>query len=90
VSIQTRTIYQSSNGDRWQLARDHATGCVFVVHQANLSSDGRITKIELAAFLGTGTRGPEYQEPLRLIGTWLMKWPNVDKPVLPMTAGCAR
>jgi len=69
MSIHTRTIYQSSNGDRWQLAHDRVTGRVFVVHQANPSSGGCITQIELAAFLETGARSPEHQELLRLIGT---------------------
>lgn len=69
MSVQTRTIYQSSNGDRWQLAHDQAIGRVFVVHQANPSSGGHVTEIELAAFLATGACGPEHQELLRLIGT---------------------
>jgi hypothetical protein len=66
MGIETRTLYQSSNGDRWQLARDVETERVFVQHEANLSSGGRIT--EIGAFLGTGARGPEHQELLRLIG----------------------
>jgi hypothetical protein len=71
MGIETRTLYQSSNGDRWQLARDGETGRVFVQHEANLSSGGRITEIEISAFLGTGGRGPEQQELLRLIGELL-------------------
>ena len=62
-------LYQSSNGDRWRLARETETGRVFIQHQANLPSGGRVTEIEIGAFLGAGARGPEHQELLRLIGT---------------------
>ena len=69
MSIETRTLYQSSNGDRWQLARETETGRVFVQHRANEPSGGRVTDMEIGTFLGTGARGPEHQELLRLIGT---------------------
>ena len=68
MGIETRVLYQSSNGDRWRLAREVESGRVFVQHQANLSSGGRMTEIEIGAFLGTGARGPEHQALLRLIG----------------------
>ena len=69
MSIKAHTLYQSSNGDRWRLVRDGETGRVFVQHEANLSSGGRISEIEVGIFLGTGERGPEHEELLRLIGT---------------------
>lgn len=69
MSIEARTLYQSSNGDRWRLARDTHTGRVFIQHEANLSSGGRVSEIEIGAFLSTGGRGPEHQELLRLIGS---------------------
>ena len=69
MRIETRTLYQSSNGDRWRLARDAETGRVFIQHEANLSSGGRVTEMEISVFLSVGTRGPEHQELLRLIGT---------------------
>ena len=34
---------------------------------ANLSSGGRVTEIDIGTFLGTGARGPEHQELLRMI-----------------------
>lgn len=68
MGIEARTLYQSSNGDRWRLARDVESGRVFIQHEANLAAGGRITEIEVGAFLGTGARGPEHQELLRLIG----------------------
>lgn len=73
MGIETRTLYQSANGDRWQLARDVETGRVFVQHEANLPSGGRRTEIEIGAFLGTSQRGPEQQELLRVIGTLIDK-----------------
>jgi hypothetical protein len=57
-----------SNGDRWRLARDIESGRVFVRHEANLPSGGRVTEVDLATFLGAGERGPEQQALLRLIG----------------------
>ena len=57
---QQREIYHSENGDRWLLCRDDG-GQVFVLHEANLSSGGKRTKIELGDFLGRGKAGPEHQ-----------------------------
>jgi hypothetical protein len=62
-----RELYQSENGDRWFLCRDD-DGRVFVLHQANVSSGGATTKIEVGDFLGRGKMGPEHQALSRLIG----------------------
>ena len=69
MTIETRTLYQSSNGDSWRLARDTETGRVFVQHEANLPSGGRVDEIEIGPFLAASGRGPEHQELLRLIST---------------------
>jgi hypothetical protein len=69
VTLQTRELYQSANGDRWCLARDPSSGRVFVEHEPNLPSGGRTARIEIGAFLSRGAHGPEHQELLRLIGT---------------------
>ena len=69
MSLQTREIYRSSNGDRWLLARDPETGRVFVRHEPNLPSGGEVADIEIGAFLLAAGNGPEKQEVLRLIGT---------------------
>jgi hypothetical protein len=68
VTLQTRELYRSSSGDRWRLARDSGSGHVFVIHEPNLPSGGRASRIEIGAFLAGGG-GPEHQELLRLIGT---------------------
>jgi hypothetical protein len=69
VTIRTREIYHSANGDRWLLARDPDTGKVFVRHEPNLPSGGQVADIEVGAFLIAAGNGPEKQELLRLIGT---------------------
>ena len=52
-------------------ARDPATGAAFVRHQANAPSGGNVTDIELGAFLG-GSRNPEHEALLRLIGASIL------------------
>ena len=69
MSAQTRELYHGANGDRWCLAYDSAVGRVFVRHEPNLASGGKISDIEIGAFLSRGGQGPEKQELLRLIGT---------------------
>jgi hypothetical protein len=64
-----RELYQSANGDRWSLGYDSAVGLVFIRHEANPASRGKVSDIEICAFLSRGGQGPEKQELLRLIGT---------------------
>ena len=61
-------LYRSPNGDTWFLARDPMTGSAFVRHQANASSGGQVTDVEIDEFLG-GPQNPERDALLRLIGT---------------------
>lgn len=69
MALETRELYRSPNGDLWQLARDPISGRVFVKHESNIAAGGRITDIEIGAFLIGGRQGPEHTELLRLIGT---------------------
>jgi hypothetical protein len=69
MTLRTREIYHSANGDRWLLARDPDTGRVFVRHEPNLPSGGQVADIDIGAFLIGAGSGPEKQELLRLIGT---------------------
>ena len=62
-----RELYRSPNGDSWLLGREPATGHVFIIHQPNAPSGGRLSHIELGEFLRKGD-GPEQQALLRLIG----------------------
>ena len=64
-----REPYSSPNGDKWFLSRDPATGNVFIRHEANSSSGGHVTKIDIGAFLNVGRRNPEHQALLHLLGT---------------------
>ena len=64
-----RELYRSPNGDSWFLGREPESGHAFVIHQPNSPSGGRLCHVELGAFLSGGTRNPEHQALLRLIGT---------------------
>ena len=66
MSQQQRKIYQSENGDSWWLGRREGT--VFVLHEANPPSGGKVTEIELTDFLTRGANGPEKQALLEMIG----------------------
>ncbi len=59
MALSTEDFYTSSNGDRWQLIRDHASGRSFVRHEPNLSSGGRITDIDVEEFLNRTGSSPE-------------------------------
>ena len=69
MSLDTRELYRSPNGDRWSLVRDPGSGRVFVRHEPNVASGGRASDIAVGAFLVRGGHGPEHQALLRLIGT---------------------
>jgi hypothetical protein len=58
----------SSNGDRWFLERDQATGEDIVIHRANPASGGTETRMAVSSFLHvTGDRpeGRALREALR-------------------------
>ena len=44
MATETRRLYRSANGDRWHLARDTASGRVFIRHEANERSGGQVTR----------------------------------------------
>lgn len=71
MSLETRQLYASPNGDRWYLARYPESGRVFVQHVPNVPSGGQPSNIELADFLSRGGNAPEHQALVRLIGTLL-------------------
>jgi hypothetical protein len=52
-------FYRTSNGDRWQLIRDTASGRSFVRHEPNLSSGGRVTDTDVEEFLNRTGSSPE-------------------------------
>ncbi len=71
---KARKLYESPSGDRWYLIRD-PSGAVFIRHEANVASGGRVEHEEVAAFLSRGA-GPEQQELLRLIETLVEEHPT--------------
>ena len=69
MSVKTRELYHSANGDRWCLAYDPGKRRVFVRHEPNLASGGNSSDIEIGTFLCRPGEGPEKLELLRLIAT---------------------
>src|SRR5467141_1747343 len=51
MAITTEDFYRSSNGDRWQLIHDTASGRSLVRHEPNLLSGGRATDTDVRSFL---------------------------------------
>lgn len=73
-----RELYRSPNGDTWFLGREPENGHAFIIHQPNAPSGGRLSHIELGAFLGEAA-GPEQQALLRLIGSLVEVPPYADR-----------
>jgi len=69
ISVETRELYSSPNGDRWLLCRDPDTDRVFVRHEPNAHSGGQVSNLDLSTFLSRGPLNPEHQSLLRLIAT---------------------
>ena len=69
MPLKKRQLYSGPNGDRWFLACDPAAGHVFIRHEANVPSGGKVTDIEIGAFLAEDRGHPEHQALLHLIGT---------------------
>ena len=59
MAISAEDFYRSSNGDRWQLICDTASGRSFVTHEPNLSSGGRTTDTGVEEFLNRTGSSPE-------------------------------
>jgi hypothetical protein len=76
---ERRELYRSPNGDTWNLGREPESGHAFIIHQPNAPSGGRLSPVELGAFLNTETKGPEHQALLRLIGTLVAVPPYADR-----------
>ncbi len=79
MRAEMRELYSSSNGDRWFLGRDPATGRVFIRHEANVPSGGHLEDIEIGAFLAGGVQNPEHQALLRLMGTLVENSPDAEE-----------
>lgn len=63
----SQDLYQSSNGDRWQLIRETGSGRSFVRHEANPSAGGKVTDSEVEKFLSVHGSAPESVELRRVL-----------------------
>ena len=77
---ERRELYRSPNGDTWYLAREPVNGRAFILHQPNAPSGGKLSPVDLAAFLANNANGPEHQALLRLIGTLVEVPPFAERP----------
>jgi hypothetical protein len=62
-------IYGGSNGDRWLLVREAASGRSLVRHEPNPSSGGLASDVEVDEFLARDGQGPQHEALRRLIET---------------------
>jgi hypothetical protein len=83
---QVKLLYSSENGDRWFLVRETEPARVFVRHEPNPPSGGRISNIDIGDFLIRGGTGPEKRALLQLIGTLVedRAVAHVDEPSMPI------
>lgn len=58
--MATESVYRSSNGDDWLFEPDGSGGGT-VIHRANPSSGGAVTRMPVEEFLARGGGGPEVQ-----------------------------
>jgi hypothetical protein len=59
MTVLIDDFYRSSNGDRWQLLRDTASGHRVVRHEPNLASGGQVTETAVEEFLDRTGSSPE-------------------------------
>jgi hypothetical protein len=68
MTILIDDFYRSSNGDRWQLIRDTASGRQVVRHEPNLASGGQVTETSADVFLDRTGTSPENLALRALLG----------------------
>jgi hypothetical protein len=73
MTLSAIDIYRSENGDVWQLMRDEARRVMFIRHEANLPSGGRITETSVDDFLRRDGSGPEYAAARDLLAALSLK-----------------
>ena len=59
MTVVIDDFYRSTNGDRWQLLRDTASGRRVVRHEPNLASGGQVTETGVEEFLDRTGSSPE-------------------------------
>jgi hypothetical protein len=85
-----RQLYKSPNGDTWFLVPDPVTGGPpFVRHQANASSGGRVSDLEIEDFL-RGPQSPERDALLGVIGAFIVDPQGTEAEDEPPAADAGR
>ncbi|SFM15399.1 hypothetical protein SAMN05192568_10215 [Methylobacterium pseudosasicola] len=69
MPVMRTPIHANSNGDRWYLCRGDDPVDVFVFHEPNGPSGRMPSRIELTAFLASGSGSPEHRTLLTMIGS---------------------
>lgn len=69
MSLSSRPLYSSPNGDHWLLVHETDNGRLSIRHEPNQASGGRISHIDLGAFLSQSPQGPQHHALLRLIAS---------------------
>ena len=59
MTVVIDDFYRSSNGDRWQLLRDTASGRRVARHEPNLASGRQLTETGMEEFLDRSGSSPE-------------------------------
>ena len=59
MPISIETFYSISNGDRWLLVRNDATGDYLVRHEPNLASGGQASDVTVPGFLSRSGTSPQ-------------------------------
>ena len=60
MTFEPSLFYSSSNGDRWLLVRDQASGRSLVRHEPNRASGGSAADIEIDDFFLRDGQGPQH------------------------------
>jgi hypothetical protein len=80
MPLIVRPLYYSSNGDRWLTAREAGSADVFIRHEPNPASGGRISHVSVAEFLAERPTGPQHEALLRLVENCLAALLEDDAP----------
>ncbi|QEE41034.1 MULTISPECIES: hypothetical protein [unclassified Methylobacterium] len=69
MTVLHTPIHAGGNDDHWFLCQGEDPADVFVYHEPNVLSGGSPSRIELAAFLVSGSGSPEHRALLTMIGS---------------------
>ena len=73
--MHLRSLYESSNGDRWFLGRRDGEAGIFIRHEPNAGSGGRPANFGLLEFMAQ-QRGPQHDAVLKLLSRLVADYLN--------------